>query len=74
LGLLYAEHLRRHQPRPACTAWYVKGEPTFADAMAAVRRLFWQETVFGQEPHHNAFEKVPRGLRNLLLDALSRAA
>jgi hypothetical protein len=72
--LIYAEHLRRHKPRPACTAWYVKSEPTFADAMAAVRRLFWQETVLRQEPHHDAFEKVPRSLRNLLLDTLSRAA
>jgi hypothetical protein len=74
VALIYAEHLKEHKPHPASTAWYAKSEPTFADAMAALRRLFWQETVFGQGPHNVAFEKVPRSLRRLLLDALSRAA
>lgn len=72
--LIYAEHLRTHKPRPACTDWYVKSEPTFADAIATVRKLFWEKTVFRQSPHNVAFEKVPADLRNLLLDSLSRAA
>jgi hypothetical protein len=74
LCLIYAEHLRTHKPRPARTDWYVKSEPTFADAIATVRRLFWEKTVFQQSAHNVAFEKVPRGLRLLLLDCLSRAA
>jgi len=73
ITLIYAEHLRRHSPRPACTAWYVKTEPTFADAIATVRRLFWEKTVFQRSWHKDAFEKVPRGLRLLLLECLSRA-
>ena len=72
--LIYAEHLRTHKPRPASTDWYLKSEPTFADAIATVRKLFWEKTVFRQSPHNVAFEKVPAGLRNLLLDNLSRAA
>jgi len=72
--LVYAEHRKRRSPRPACTDWYVKNEPTFADAIATVRRLFWEKTVFQQSVPNVAFEKVPRGLRNLLLDCLSRAA
>jgi hypothetical protein len=72
--LIYAEHLRTHKPRPAGTDWYAKSEPTFADAIATVRRLFWEETVFQQASHKEAFEKVPARLRNLLLDCLSRAA
>jgi hypothetical protein len=74
VSLIYARHLRTHPARPACSAWYVKAEPTFADAMATVRRLFWQQTVFQHGRSNRAFEKVPRGLRELLLDALSRAA
>jgi len=74
VSLIYADHVRRHKPRPACTGWYVKGEPTFADAVATVRRLFWEQTVFQQSAHHETFKKLPRGLRELLLDCLSRAA
>jgi len=72
--LIYAEHRKRRSPRPACTDWYFKSEPTFADAIATVRRLFWEKTVFQQSSHKDAFEKVPRGLRALLLDCLTRAA
>ena len=72
--LIYAEHRKTRSPRPACTDWYVKSEPTFADAIATVRRLFWEKTVFQQSSHKDAFAKVPARLRNLLLDSLTRAA
>jgi hypothetical protein len=74
VSLIYAQHLRRHRARPAGTAWYIKQEPTFADAMAAVRRLLWEQTVFQQASHRHAFEKLPGPLRQLLLDSLTRAA
>jgi hypothetical protein len=74
VSLIYAEHLRSHKPRPDCTDWYVKNAPTFADAIATVRRLFWEKTVFQQSSHKDAFAKVPARLRNLLLDSLTRAA
>lgn len=74
ITLIYAEYRKTRSPRPACTHWYVKSEPTFADAIATVRRVFWEKTVFQQSVHNVAFEKVPRGLRNLLLDCLTRAA
>jgi len=35
-----------HRLRVRRTQWYVKAEPTFSDAIAAVRRLFWQKTIF----------------------------
>ena len=72
--LIFAEYRKDHSPRLACTDWYVKTQPTFGDAIATVRRLFWQKTIFGQPVHHNAFQKIPAKLRNLLLDCLSRAA
>jgi hypothetical protein len=74
ISLIFAEHTRRHRVRPAATAWYAKKELTFSDAMATVRRLFWLHTVFEKAPYHDAFEKLPRRLRDLLLDQLSRAA
>jgi hypothetical protein len=72
--LIFAAHARRHRVRPAATAWYAKKELTFSDAMATVRRLFWSQTVFEKPSDHDAFEKLPRHLRDLLLDQLSRAA
>jgi len=72
--LIYAEHQRRHGGGPRRSAWYRKAEPTFSDAVATVRRLFWEKTVFQQSAHNDALKKVPRGLRLLLLDGLSHAA
>ena len=72
--LIFAEHVRRHRVRPADTSWYPKQELTFADAIGTVRRLFWSQTVFEKPSDHDAFNKLPSRLRNLLLDQLSRAA
>jgi hypothetical protein len=74
ISLIYAEHARRHRVRPQGSAWYQKAAPTFGDAVATVRRLLWAETVFQQPPHARAFDQIPRRLRTLLLDSLSRAA
>lgn len=72
--LIFAEHARGHPIRVRSTAWYTKREPTFSDAIATIRRLFWSETIFERSFHSDAFEKIPARLRNLLLDHLSQAA
>jgi hypothetical protein len=72
--LIFAEHTRHHTIRPRRTQWYAKTEPTFSDAIAAVRRLFWQETIFTKASYHKGFKKLPPKLRNVLLDYLSQAA
>jgi hypothetical protein len=72
--LIFAEHMRRHRVLPAATSWYPKQELTFADAIATVRRLLWQHSVFEKPADHDAFDKLPGRLRDLLLDQLSRAA
>ncbi len=74
IALIYAEYRKDHSPRLAQAAWYVKTAPTFGDAIATVRRLFWQKTIFQQDGHNDAFEKTPGRLRSLLLDCLCRAA
>ena len=72
--LVFAEHTRRHRIRLRRTEWYAKTEPPFSDAIATVRRLFWQETIFAKASYHNGFAKLPPKLRNVLLDYLSQAA
>jgi hypothetical protein len=72
--LIFAEHTRCHGIRVRRTEWYTKTEPTFSDAIATVRRLFWQETIFVKASYHNGLQKLTPKLRNLLLDYLSQAA
>ena len=72
--LIFAGHARRHRIRLRTTAWYTKTEPTFSDAIATVRRLFWSTTIFERSSHKDALQKIPGRLRNLLLDHLSWAA
>jgi hypothetical protein len=72
--LIFAEHTRVHHIRIRSTEWYVKTEPTFSDAIATVRRLFWQESIFEKASYHKGFNKLPPKLKNMLLDYLSQAA
>jgi hypothetical protein len=47
---------------------------TFSDAITAVRRWLWLEWVFATPGYRQAFEKLPRPFRRLLLHALAPAA
>lgn len=70
VSLIYHEHLKRHPLRLGPRPGYEKAEPSFADALAEVRRLFWTETIFQQPYFAKAVQKVPPKLKNMLLDNL----
>ena len=72
--LIFVEHTRHHSARPRSTPWYTKAEPTFSDALVAVRRLLWSETIFQTPSQRDVFQKLPRPFRRMLLDRLSDAA
>jgi DDE superfamily endonuclease len=61
-------------PKPCAFPWYAKREVTFSDALAGVRRLLWEHTIFSEAARHDALKKLPRALHDNLLDQLSRAA
>ena len=73
VALIYHEHGKRHPVRVIQRPGYEKTEPTFADALATVRELFWTETVFQQPPFRRVWKKVPRRLRSFLLMHLCQA-
>jgi DDE superfamily endonuclease len=73
VSLIFQRHTCGQVVRPASFAWYAKAEATFGDAMTCVRRLCWAE-VFQQSPKHTGVTKLPRPLRIMLLDHLSRFA
>ena len=72
--LIYAQHARGHRVSAGQRPWYIKTEPTFSDALAAVRRMFWSETILKGSSIHRGPTKLPRKLRETLLDHLSLAA
>ena len=60
---------------PRAPAWYDKTSPSFADAIALVRRHLWvqQGTFMPSEREHESI-KVPRLLYHRMLDTLAYAA
>jgi hypothetical protein len=56
------------------TAWHHKRHPTFADALALVRKELWAYATFYGSPAQSDTIKVPRALVERLTDAVCYAA
>jgi DDE superfamily endonuclease len=56
------------------TAWYHKAHPTFAEALALVRKELWAHTTFHGLPSDAETVKVPKVFMERLTDALCYAA
>jgi hypothetical protein len=55
-------------------AWYHKRDPTFADALASVRKELWAHATFCGSPSATETVKVPRAFVERLTDAICYAA
>lgn len=73
VSLLYAR-LARRKPLKLNNAWRGKREPSFVDALTAVRRVIWTKILLPRLDHDSLVAKLPRDLRNLLLQRLTAAA
>jgi hypothetical protein len=73
VACLYSQLPRRYA-RERAVQWEGKQDVTFSDAITAVRRWLWREWVFAIPGHREAFEKLSRPFRGLLLHALAPAA
>jgi DDE superfamily endonuclease len=56
------------------TAWYRKTRPTFADAIALVRRQLWEHIHFSTSLQTTDMIKIPRELFERFIDAVCYAA
>jgi DDE superfamily endonuclease len=75
LAALLAAHLDHRVLSAVCTAaWYRKRHPTFADALAAVRRQFWREQGLLLPWRQSETRKLSPALRHGILYALCHAA
>lgn len=55
-------------------AWYAKGQATFSDTIALVRRYLWSECHFSMSGARHEVIKIPRSLFERLTDTLCYAA
>jgi hypothetical protein len=56
------------------TAWYAKIRPTFADAIALVRRHLWDHLHFSTSQHETNMIQIPRALFDRFMDVVCYAA
>jgi hypothetical protein len=69
------QRMRRSMQAIRKAAWYRKSRPTFADALAVVRKELWaQEQTFCGSPSATDTVKVPRAFVERLTDAVCYAA
>jgi hypothetical protein len=61
---------RRRQVVARQTAWYAKPQPTFSDALAAVRRELWRLPAFHVSRFNRLITKLPAAIFNRFADAL----
>jgi hypothetical protein len=62
------------EKRTGSVSWRGKEGVSFSDALCAVRRWLWTETVLPQADARREFEKLPTSLRQLVLTTLAPAA
>jgi DDE superfamily endonuclease len=75
LVTLFTQQDRSRTPvRVRQAAWYQKAQPTFADALALVRRELWAEAAFHLSASEPDMVKVPRRFIERLTDTLCYAA
>ena len=72
--LLAAQLTARDRRQVAETAWYHKRQPTFSDALAAVRRAIWREQAFVTSRRRSDSTKVRFALPGAWAYALCHAA
>jgi hypothetical protein len=72
--LLAHPHVCRGARSLQQTAWYTKSRPTFADALALVRRRLWASVLFQTSPLATDPQKIPGMLLDHLCDLLCYAA
>jgi hypothetical protein len=62
LVTLWAKDMLDDGVLPRRTAWYPKPQPTFSDALAAVRYRLWTSASLLTSPGHGEVAKIPRDL------------
>jgi hypothetical protein len=73
LVTLLAHHLSAGNPPVQATAWYVKPQPTFSDAIALVRYHLWTTMKFVNSPAESRFRLIPDSILPGLVETICYA-
>lgn len=71
VALIYARLVKGRDPIIHATSGYTKTEPAFSDALFAVRRVLWAETVLKHPIAASVVPKLPHRLKDFMLDQLA---
>jgi DDE superfamily endonuclease len=74
VSLIYARIAHEKKVKVYGTPCYHKTNPTFADALAAVRKMLWQKVILQHVPGGPLVAKLPLPAWQMLLDHLAAAA
>jgi len=74
IALMAHPHFLRGEQPIRQASWYPKAQPTFADAIACVRRQIWRSQDFVMSASHPDRTKIIPVLHQRLIDALCYAA
>jgi hypothetical protein len=74
VSLIYARLAADKSVKLRTTCCYGKNDPTFADALAAVRRVTWEQIILPRTAGMSVVTQLAPKLKELLLDHLTAAA
>ena len=68
IALWADQHCAAQIASPRQASWYAKPLPTFADALASVRRTLWQSMISDTSPNASDTVKMSRTVLNHLTE------
>lgn len=70
ISLWYFDRSKERAKVTTAQDWYKKDQPTFADAIKAMRKEIWDLNLFSMLPKNNDIKKIPRPFMAFLSDSL----
>ncbi len=70
ISLWYFDRFKERVKVTTAQDWYKKGQPTFADAIKAIRKEIWDLNLFSMLPKNNDFKKISKPFMAFLSDSL----
>ncbi len=70
ISLWYFQRSKKRPEVATAQSWYHKEQPTFADAIGAMRKDIWDLNLFSMLPKNNNMRKIPRAFMAFLSDSL----
>ena len=70
ISLWYFDRFKERAKVTTAQDWYQKDQPTFADAIKAMRKEIWDLNLFSMLPKNNDIKKISRPFMAFLSDSL----